>query len=217
MSTRHQIRADYHGLVREDVIPHVPRLGGTLLDVGGGCGATAAELKRCGVAERVGVVDIVDAQGCLPGVDFAYVGSVEDASFLATVVDAEGPFRIILCLDILEHLVDPWSLVTKLHTALEPGGVIVASIPNIRNYTALVPLVLRNRWELRDAGILDRTHLRFFVRSTAIELMTASGLELVTVTASPTGGRRVKLIRRLTFGLLNSFTDRQYIVCVRRQ
>jgi SAM-dependent methyltransferase len=205
----------YYGTVREDVVPHVPGGRGTLLDVGGGSGATAARLKVLGKAKRVGVIDIVDCSGYSQA-DFSYVGNVEDESFLKTVTENEGPFATILCLDVLEHLVDPWQVVSHLHKTLEPGGVIVASIPNVRNYGVVLPLVLRNRWTLRDAGILDRTHLRFFVRSTAIDLMTSSGLELRSVAPSPSGGRRVRLFRRLTFGLLNSFTDRQYVICVQR-
>lgn len=210
------IRSSYHDLVRIDVIPHVPRSAGVVLDVGGGCGATVARLKELGKAARVGVVDIVDCQSAGVPLDFSYIGSVEDEAFMDSVVKQEGPFDTILCLDILEHLVDPWRLVAQLHGALAPGGVFVGSIPNVRNYVASVPLLFRNRWELRDAGILDRTHLRFFVRSTAIELMTSSGLELVSVHPSPSGGRKVKWFRRATLGLWNSFTDRQYIICARR-
>jgi 2-polyprenyl-3-methyl-5-hydroxy-6-metoxy-1,4-benzoquinol methylase len=213
------VREDYHALVRTDVIPYVPRLGGTLLDVGGGIGATAARLKSLGNAERVGVIDAVDGtggSGQRPAIDFSHVGDIEDQEFMASVLAKEGPFNTILCLDVLEHLVDPWRLVAQLHAALAPQGVIVASVPNVRNYTALGPLLFKNQWQLLDAGILDRTHLRFFVRSSAIELMTRSGLELVSVHPAPGGGRKVRLIRALTFGLFNSFTDRQYVICVRR-
>jgi 2-polyprenyl-3-methyl-5-hydroxy-6-metoxy-1,4-benzoquinol methylase len=213
---RETIRDDYHALVRSDVIPHVPAMGGTLLDVGGGIGATAAKLKSLGRADRVGVIDAVDGRGQGPATDFSYVGNVEDETFMGEVLSKEGPFSTILCLDILEHLVDPWRLVAQLHGALAPNGVIVTSIPNVRNYRALMPLLLKNQWQLRDAGILDRTHLRFFVRSSAIELITSSGLELVSIYASPSGGGRIRLFRRLTLGLLNSFTDGQYIICARR-
>ena len=207
---------DYHDMVRTDVIPHVPKLGGTLLDVGGGSGATAARLKALGNADRVGVVDVVDCRAEGVDTDFCHTGNVEDEKFMGDVIASEGPFSTILCLDILEHLVDPWRLVAQLHHGLAPQGVLVGSIPNVRNYVVVLPLLFRNRWQLRDAGILDRTHLRFFVRSTAIELMTSSGLELVSVNPSPSGGRKVRLFRKVTLGLLNSFTDRQYIVCVRR-
>ena len=206
--------ASYHSRVRNDVFPLVPASGGTLLDVGGGTGATAARLREMGFAERAGVADVV--AGYAPGdLDFRETGDIEDPAFLDRLIATEGPFQTILCLDVLEHLRDPWSVVAALHRGLAPGGVIIASIPNVRNFRAVLPLVLRNRWTLTDAGILDRTHLRFFVRTSAIDLMTCSGLALDEVRASPSGGRAVRLFRAVTGGLLNSFTDLQYLIRVR--
>lgn len=209
-------RMDYHKHIREEIIPLVPDAGGTLLDVGGGVGATAARLKHLGKAQRVGVIDLIDSS--MEGVtkDFSYSGNIEDARFLDSVIEAEGPFQTILCLDVLEHLVDPWAIVGRLHKALVPGGVIVASIPNVRHYSAFLPLAFQDRWDLADDGILDRTHLRFFVRSTAIELMTCSGLKLEEVRGNLVGGRKVKLARALSLGMLNSFTYLQYLIRVRR-
>ena len=211
-----EYREHYHDNVRSDVIPYVPKSGGTLVDFGGGIGATAARLKLLGHADRVGVVDIVQPHDGSQLVDFAHRGDLGDDRFVSGVIAHEGPFNAILCLDILEHLVDPWRLVRQLHAGLASGGVIVASIPNVRNFRVSFPLVFMNRWTLRDSGILDRTHLRFFVRSTAIELMTHSGLELDMIAASPDTRRAVTLFRMLTFGLFNTFTDRQYIIRVRR-
>ena len=208
-------RPDYHQLVREEVVPLMPKMGGTLLDVGGGVGATAMRMKELGLVERAGVVDLV-AASANPGIDFAHGGNLEDPALLDRVTEAEGPFSAILCLDVLEHLVDPWDTVARLHQSLAPGGVIVASIPNIRHFTASLPLFFGNKWTLEDDGILDRTHLRFFVRETAIELMTHSGLVLEEVRGSASNAKRIHLFRKLTLGLLNSFTDLQYLIRVRR-
>ena len=209
-------RPDYHALVRRDVLGLVPGVGGTLLDLGGGVGATAAELRAMGRVDRAGVADLVADHVTALNLDFRYAGDLENHSFLDDVIRAEGPFSCVLCLDVLEHLRDPWAIVARLHEALEPGGVMIASIPNVRNFRAVLPLVFRNRWTLRDAGVLDRTHLRFFVRSSAIELMTGSGLMLEDVRAMPSGGRAVRLFRAVTLGALNSFTDLQYVIRVRR-
>jgi 2-polyprenyl-3-methyl-5-hydroxy-6-metoxy-1,4-benzoquinol methylase len=207
---------DYHKHIREEIIPLVPDAKGTLLDVGGGVGATAARLKQLGKADRIGVIDLIDSS--IEGVtkDFSYSGNIEDPAFLDSVLDAEGPFQTILCLDVLEHLVDPWKIVARLHKALVPGGVIVASVPNVRHYSAFLPLAFQDRWDLADDGILDRTHLRFFVRSTAIELMTCSGLKLEEVRGNAPGGRKVRLAQALSLGALNSFTYLQYLIRVRR-
>ena len=216
MKRQDHMRPEYHALVRQDVFPLVPRMGGTLLDLGGGVGATAARLRELGYADRVGVADRLAHHITSMNLDFRHGGDLEDGDFLDDVISAEGPFQTVLCLDVLEHLRDPWGVVEQLHNALVPGGVIIASIPNIRNYKALMPLLLRNRWALTDAGILDRTHLRFFVKSSAIELMTHSGLMLDKVRPKPSGGRAVRLFRAVTLGQMNSFTDMQYLIKVRR-
>ncbi len=206
----------YYANARTDVIPSVPALGGTLIDIGGGAGATAAQFKILRHADRVGVVDMIKPEAGATIVDFSYSGDLENPQFLAEIIAEEGPFNIILCLDILEHLVDPWRVIAQLHAGTAAGGVIVASIPNVRNYRVILPLLFRNRWTLQDGGILDRTHLRFFVRSTAIELMTSSGLKLESVVASPARRKIIRLLRRLSIGLLNTFIDVQYIIRVRR-
>lgn len=216
MVAQNVLREDYHTHVREDAFPMVPRGGGTLLDVGGGIGATAAKLREIGYIDRAGVIDCVAHNVTSLGLDFRHSGDLEDGDFVDDVIAAEGPFQCILCLDVLEHLRDPWSVVRQLHNALVPGGVIVASLPNVRNYKVLLPLLFRNEWTLTDAGVLDRTHLRFFVRSSAIDLMTSSGLVLDRIKPNPSGGRAVRLFRALTLGQMNSFTDLQYLIRVRR-
>jgi len=210
-----QFRKAYHDHIRNDVVPYVPPMGGKLLDVGGGIGGTAAHLKHIGVVEQAGTADLIDPSEALSELDFTYQGNLEDSEFIAQVGKEQGPFRIILALDILEHLVDPWAMVARLHKILEPDGLLIASIPNVRNYRATFPLIFANSWNYKDAGILDITHLRFFVRSTAISLTTSSGLKLENVIASASGGSKTSLFRNLTLGLFNSFTDRQYIVVAR--
>lgn len=206
----------YHDLVRRDVFSLVPKYKEKLLDFGGGIGATAIELRKLGYAAGVGVIDRIPTDQQLDALDFRYCADAEDISTLNTILRREGPFNTILCLDILEHLKDPWSVIRTLHDALATDGCIVASIPNIRNFQASFPLFFQGRWDLTESGILDRTHLRFFVRKTAIELMTSSGLCLEAILPLPSGGRKIKLIRMFTFGVLNSFTDRQYLIRVRK-
>jgi len=216
---QHSYLGNYHvweTLVRWDALDLVPKAGGTLLDLGGGIGATAAAARLNGHADRAGVADLVAEHTRAAPVDFRMAGDLEDPAFLDDVIRAEGPFATILCLDVLEHLRDPWSVVAALHRALVPGGTIVASIPNVRHYRAVFPLVFRNRWTLTDAGILDRTHLRFFVRDTAVGLMTSSGLVLDHVAGKPSGGRAARVVRALGCGLLDSFTDLQFLIRVRR-
>lgn len=206
------VRSSYHGLARVDVLPVVRKTGGTLLDVGGGVGATAAHYKAEGYVERAGAVDLVATENAAPGLDFHYSGNLEDPDFLTSVIEKEGPFKMALCLDVLEHLSDPWSLIRKLHEGLAPGGVIVASIPNIRYYRASFPLFFGNSWSLTDSGIMDRTHLRWFVRDTAIELMTHSGLTVEKIVDKAGSGRRAGLVNAIPIPACKSFTTVQFLI-----
>ncbi|MFV0643347.1 MAG: class I SAM-dependent methyltransferase [Sphingomonadaceae bacterium] len=226
--TSHLPLAGYHDHIRHDVLDHVtghvtghvPGHGqghcGNVLDFGGGIGATAMFLKAIGQAHRAGVADMVANEGALQGLDFAMTGNLNDPAFIHHIYQQHGPFDTILALDILEHLLDPWSVVSVLQEALVPGGRLIISVPNARSYKLVLPLLFLNRWTYRDAGILDRTHIRFFVRSTACELVTDAGLKVEKTAASTYGSRMVRLFRLLTLGLLNSFTDRQYIVIARK-
>ena len=84
---------------------------------------------------------------------------------------------VILMGDILEHLRDPWQTVRNMYRMTRPGGQILISVPNI-TYISVFYEMLRGQWHYEDAGILDRTHLRFFTRATARELLTQAGYRI---------------------------------------
>jgi 2-polyprenyl-3-methyl-5-hydroxy-6-metoxy-1,4-benzoquinol methylase len=203
----------YHDLVRRDAFEVMPEKLGRVLDVGGGIGATSVALKHAGRADRVVVVDQV-ADHVLPDVDRAFAGDLEDPAFLEMVVSQAGEFDTILCLDVLEHLRDPWSAVDRLRQCLAPGGAIIASIPNV-NYLGLVgPLVLRGRYDLADAGILDRTHLRWFVKDTAVALMNRDGLKVEAV-VDRVPRTKYRVLSALSLGVLKRFFVMQFLIRAR--
>lgn len=114
------------------------------------------------------------------------------------------------------HLPDPWAVVSQLHPLLAPGGCIVASLPNVRNFTVVLPLLLKGEWRYRNTGILDRTHLRFFGFREAVELLSSSGLKLEACEASIPKAKRLIWANALTLGLLRGFLSLQTLVRVRR-
>jgi 2-polyprenyl-3-methyl-5-hydroxy-6-metoxy-1,4-benzoquinol methylase len=204
------VRQDYHALIRHDVLDLVPNRAGRVLDVGGGIGASAAHLKQTGQATLAVVVDLV-ANACLPEIDAAYDGNLENPALLARIAAEQGPFDTILCFDVLEHLVDPWVVMDRLVAMLAPGGVVVASIPNVRNYRMVLPLAFRGRWQLADSGLLDRTHLRWFVRDSAEALIRDPGLR-IEKTVGVLGRRLDKIFNLVTFGLFRDLLTIQYYI-----
>lgn len=203
----------YHDLVRRDVFGLLPDRVGALLDFGGGVGATAAQLRADGRAERAVLFDQV-AEGALPRIDAVEALDLDDTAALSAALARTGPFDTILALDVLEHLKDPWTAVRQLGEALRPGGALIVSVPNIATLSVMLPL-LRGRFDYQDAGVLDRTHLRWFTRSSAIELVTGSGLALEAVEGN-LGRRRARYFNAATGGLFERFLAVQYKLRARK-
>src|SRR5258708_37740054 len=126
----------------------MPKGVSSILDVGGGYGdyAMAAKLKTG--AASVAIIDIsADAiKNARKEVDFAEVCDVEKpGSIEAMVKNRPAAFDLILCLDVLEHLLDPWKFVSRLHALMPDGGYLLASIPNVQNYRVILRAGL-GRW-----------------------------------------------------------------------
>lgn len=197
----------YHDLVRYDVLPVIPQAAGRVLDVGGGIGATSVHLKEQGRADHICVVDILE-EGFLPGVDRHVTADLNASGAFAGIGET---FDTILCLDVLEHLVDPWSVMQRLTSLLNPAGVIVASLPNIRHWDVVYPLVVKGTFDLADAGLLDRTHMRWFTRKSAVELLTSSGLSIQHIEGR-LAARRWKIANALTLGRMRGLFELQYLI-----
>lgn len=80
--------------------------------------------------------------------------------------------------DVLEHLKDPWKVVSNIRSVIPANGTIVACIPNASHWSLLVKFATGNiRYE--DQGLLDKTHLRWFSRITIFELFESNGFKVV--------------------------------------
>lgn len=87
-------------------------------------------------------------------------------------------FDIIIFADVLEHLIDPEkTLKFFINHYLKRGGEIIISLPNIANWEIRLNLIL-GRFEYRDCGILDKTHLHFYTFKSAGEMAISLGLKI---------------------------------------
>ena len=203
---------DYYDNYRSDIIPLLPKHSARALEIGCGTGNTLAYLKANGYCDwTYGVEMFPEAlDRAASNVDILYSCNIEGA-----VLPIEPhSINLILCLDVLEHLVNPEKVISYLHTLLAPGGIIIASIPNVRHYSVVFPLVFKNEWEYKNAGVLDSTHLRFFVKKTAIDLMESSGLKLEDLVHSGLFTKKQKILSAITFGAIRSFCTLQYLIKV---
>ncbi len=107
----------------------------------------------------------------------------------------EGAFDLIICNDVMEHMADPWSFLADIRKKLAVGGEVIGSVPNVRYLLNLAGLLFRKDWRYVEAGVLDRTHLRFFTLKSLRRLFEECGYAVDLI--RPSGPDRFRWLKRL--------------------
>lgn len=106
--------------------------------------------------------------------DEVLCGSVEDEELLSRV---QRCFDVVVLADVLEHLTEPTAVLVRLRRFFRKNGYAVISVPNVANWRVRGQLLL-GRFDYQEAGILDRTHYRFFTKRTAEAMIREAGYEI---------------------------------------
>jgi SAM-dependent methyltransferase len=201
----------YFDRVRTEILPLLPAGSvDRMLEIGCGSGDTLAYLQASGRCRwTCGVELFPEAADTARGrLDEVYEGNIEQMELPI----APASLDVVLCLDVLEHLIDPWAAAARLARLLKPGGVLIASIPNVRHFRVVMPLLVRGRWEYGQFGLMDRTHLRFFTERSATQLLQQAGLRVDAVHKSGLDSLRKRAAVMLSAGLLEPLLVFQYLI-----
>jgi SAM-dependent methyltransferase len=169
----------YFGKIRREIEPLLPESVGSVLEIGCGAGGTLGWLRTIRDIRYAAGVEMMPEAGKIARTKFddVEIGDINAVSLAFKT----NQFDLILALDVLEHVTDPATILRRLREKLRPNGLVIASIPNVAHYQVAIPLLFRGRWEYRDEGLLDRTHLRFFTEKTALSLFRDCGFSIVGV------------------------------------
>ncbi len=167
----------YFSNSRPEVQQFVSSNSKKILDVGCAAGFLGHALKLKNNAEVWGVEINKDAaEKALHKIDKVIVKPIEEA-----LNDLPNNyFDSIICADVLEHLPNPESVLNRLKEKLKLTGEIIISLPNIMHYSVVLNLLDRN-FDYTEAGILDKTHLRFFTKKSIENMLESCGLRSVVV------------------------------------
>ena len=120
--------------------------------------------------------------------------------------------------DVLEHLDDPQTVLVRLSRHLKQGGHIIVSMPNIKHYSVMIPLLLEDKFHYEEEGILDKTHRKLYTGREIAELIVRSGYQVEKmegITRGETAEQRRKLEEFLS-GMklpdIQNFFHYQYLV-----
>jgi 2-polyprenyl-3-methyl-5-hydroxy-6-metoxy-1,4-benzoquinol methylase len=162
---------------RWDVFCAIPFNVRAILDVGCGKGRGFLTYHRRSV-------QIVGVDNHAPSIEAAREHMDE-----ALVLDLENDqwpdgwrnrFDVVAFCDCLEHLTDPWRVLASVRPLLSERGVVVASIPNIRQWRLIVKLALGQWNYLRGTGTIQRGHYHFFTKQTIVDMFSEAGYESPT-------------------------------------
>ncbi|NMM17448.1 MAG: methyltransferase domain-containing protein [Cellulomonas sp.] len=145
----------------------------SVLDVGCATGYLARALVERGCAVTGVEYELEAAALARPSLVELIVADLNDVE-LADQLDGKT-FDSIVFGDVLEHLADPDRVLKSATKLLAPGGSVVISVPNVTHGSLRLAL-LQGRWDYRDSGLLDRTHVRFFTRESALAMVRSAGL-----------------------------------------
>lgn len=163
----------YYRGQRVEMLDFIPLSAQRFVELGCGAGGFGALLRHTRPGAHVTGIEI-HAQSAAEArlrLDAVLEETVESA------LDSIPPASIdcVVCNDILEHLVDPWAVMLQIKRILQPNGSMVASIPNVRHFPVFKNYFLGGDWEYESCGVLDRTHLRFFTKSSILRMFEETG------------------------------------------
>jgi SAM-dependent methyltransferase len=162
----------YYAGDRPDLRALVPSTARRILDVGCGAGSVGAALKAQLGAWVAGVELFPQAAELAAGrLDELIIADLDTVETLPDELD------VAIFGDVLEHLRDPGRLLEVVRRHLALDGVIICSVPNVKHWSVVAPLLVHDRWAYEDQGLLDRTHIHFFTLHELDQLLTATGFE----------------------------------------
>lgn len=105
-----------------------------------------------------------------------HIANVSSANIEKGNLPYEENFDYIIFGDVLEHLYNPQKVLENVKPYLKTGKLLQVFL--MLNAGQFLKSYWKGNWTYTDAGILDRTHLRFFTKSEITKLFCESGYEV---------------------------------------
>jgi 2-polyprenyl-3-methyl-5-hydroxy-6-metoxy-1,4-benzoquinol methylase len=151
--------------------------GKRVLEIGAGPGSMTRVLRDSFDCRLTAVeVDEDVIASLTPHCERVYRADLNDPEWPQALTN-ERKFDVIIVADVLEHLYDPWTALPRIKRLLADDGSIIVSIPHA-GHNSVLACLLDEDLAYRDAGLLDKTHIRFFGMKNIQALFDDAGLAI---------------------------------------
>lgn len=206
--------SSYYATYRREMLPFVPANCRRLLDVGCGAGGFGALVKR----ERG--IEVWGAEYEPPAAELAagQLDRVICGDFVTVAGLPDGYFDVVMFNDSLEHFPYTDPPLQRAKKLLRDGGVVIASIPNVRYIDNVYHFLIERDWRYAESGILDNTHLRFFTKRSMVRTFEDAGYDVDSITGINShywSGKKIFLLRLFFGRWIEDMRYLQYVVTAR--
>jgi SAM-dependent methyltransferase len=188
----------YFSGARADFVSRLPKdQTARVLEIGCGTGATGALALMSGRAGRYTGVELFEsaASEARTVLSDVVVGDIERLTLPWQPCD----FDALILSEVLEHLIEPWAVLKRLHPHIRPGAMVLASSPNVSHWRVIREL-FEGRFQLGDRGVFDQTHMRWFTPDSYAAMFEDAGYQVMRVSPVTPFAPRTELISRWTNG-----------------
>lgn len=212
--------SQYSTYIRTDIVQLIDRDKNSpinVLEVGCACGTTLLAIKNKYPNSKLYGIELNENAAKIA----KYFADVRAENIEENNLSYEEKhFDYIIFADVLEHLYNPEKVLENMKKYLKDDGCILASIPNVMHHSVIKQLI-NGSWTYEDAGILDKTHIRFFTKSEIIKIFDKSGYNEILIENLPgyisnEDKDFIKQISKLSIIPMNKeFETYQYLVKVK--
>lgn len=167
--------------VRQDILKYIVGENNVVLDVGCATGKNGKFLLDNKIATKVYGIEFNGEMATKAQLNNTHVfqGDLNLIEFRNQIISELPQFDYILFGDVLEHLYDPQIILKELTKKLKPNGQIIISLPNIGHIELFIQIYIKGSWPSNDRGIFDKTHLRWFTKKDAVNLVNLADLKVI--------------------------------------